>query len=51
MARLGFDEAEIGELIATCLDGLKANGEEGNAAVEEKVRNQVATLTKRFPIY
>ena len=50
----GFGHAEfqeIGELIATCLDGLKANGEEGNAAVEEKVRTQVATLTKRFPIY
>ena len=50
----GFGHAEfqeIGELIATCLDGLKANGEEGNGAVEEKVRTQVATLTKRFPIY
>ena len=50
----GFGHAEfqeVGETIATCLDGLKANGEEGNAAVEEKVRAQVATLTKRFPIY
>ncbi len=50
----GFGQAEfraVGEMIATCLDGLRANGEEGNAVVEEKVRAQVAALTKRFPIY
>ena len=50
----GFGHAEfqeVGEMIAVCLDGLKANGDEGNAKVEEQVRTQVAALTKRFPIY
>ena len=50
----GFGTAEfeeIGKLIATCLDGLAANGDEGNKDVEAKVRDQVAVLTKRFPIY
>ena len=42
---------EVGSLIATCLDGLAAHGEDGNAATETEVRNQVAALTKRFPIY
>jgi glycine hydroxymethyltransferase len=42
---------EVGKLIATCLDGLAANGEEGNKDIEAKVRDQVAALTKRFPIY
>ena len=41
----------VGKLIATCLDGLSANGEEGNKAVEDKVKSEVAELTKRFPIY
>ncbi len=50
----GFGLAEfetVGSLIATCLDGLAANGEEGNKQVEADVRRQVAALTKRFPIY
>ena len=50
----GFGAAEfeeVGSLIAICLDGLAANGEEGNTAVETDVRNRVAALTKRFPIY
>ena len=42
---------EVGKLIATCLDGLAKHGEEGNKDVETKVRGEVATLTKRFPIY
>lgn len=51
----GFGTAEfkeIGELIVEVLDGLKvANSDEGNAAVEETVRNKVTALTDRFPMY
>jgi glycine hydroxymethyltransferase len=50
----GFAEAEfklIGELIIEVLDGLKANGEEQNGAVEAQVRAKVKGLTERFPIY
>ena len=50
----GFGEAEfrlIGDLILEVVDGLAANGEEGNAAVEEAVKAKVATLCARFPIY
>ena len=43
---------EIGKLIAEVLDGLQAaNSDEGNAAVEQAVRNKVVALTGRFPIY
>jgi glycine hydroxymethyltransferase len=38
-------------LIIETLDGLAKNGEEGNAAVEAKVREEVTALTRRFPIY
>ena len=41
----------VGELIVETLNGLAAHGESGNAAVEAKVREGVAELTKRFPIY
>ena len=50
----GFGVAEfetVGDLIAKVLDGLAANGEEGNAAVEAEVRNAVRTLCAQFPIY
>jgi glycine hydroxymethyltransferase len=50
----GFGEAEfrqIGQWIGEVVDGLAANGAEGNAAVEAKVREQVMALTARFPIY
>ncbi|MFC5739446.1 serine hydroxymethyltransferase [Sinirhodobacter huangdaonensis] len=50
----GFGEAEfreIGRLIVEVVDGLAANGEEGNAEVEEAVKAKVATLLARFPIY
>ncbi len=50
----GFGEAEfklVGELILQVLDGLAANGEEGNAAVEAAVEKEVRALTDRFPIY
>lgn len=43
---------EIGNLIAEVLDGLKqANSDDGNAAVEEHVRNKIIALTDRFPLY
>ena len=50
----GFGVAEfkrVGELIVETLDGLAKNGEEGNGAVEAKVKASVAELTRRFPIY
>ncbi|MDO8297053.1 MAG: serine hydroxymethyltransferase [Caulobacter sp.] len=50
----GFGEAEfrqIGRWIGEVVDGLAANGAQGNAAVEAKVREQVMALTARFPIY
>ena len=50
----GFGTEEfklIGELIIEVLDGLAANGEEGNAAVESAVKAKVIELTGRFPIY
>lgn len=50
----GFGEAEfiqVGEMINTVLDGLSANGEQGNAAVEAKVKESVLELTAKFPIY
>ncbi len=50
----GFGVAEfarVGKLIVETLDGLAANGESGNSAVEARVRDNVAELTRRFPIY
>ncbi|ODN68815.1 Serine hydroxymethyltransferase 1 [Methylobrevis pamukkalensis] len=42
---------EIGDMIITVLDGLVANGEEGNGDVEAAVKERVKNLTDRFPIY
>jgi len=50
----GFGIAEFGQIadmIADVLDGLVANGEEGNGAVEADVNKRVRALCKRFPIY
>ena len=50
----GFGEDEfrqIGRWITEVVDGLAANGEEGNGAVEDKVRAEVEALCKQFPIY
>ena len=50
----GFGVAEfqqVGQHILEVLDGLAANGEEGNAEVEAKVAKQIIELTDRFPIY
>jgi glycine hydroxymethyltransferase len=43
--------ADVGRMVVEVLDGLAANTESGNVAVEAKVRADVAELTKRFPIY
>ncbi len=50
----GFGQAEfaaIGDMIADVLDGLAANGDDGNAAVEAAVNVRVRALCARFPIY
>ena len=50
----GFAETEfrqIGDWIVEVVDGLAANGEDGNAAVEAAVRAKVAALCAQFPIY
>ena len=50
----GFGEAEfrqIADWIVEVVDGLAANGEEGNSAVEEKVKAEVASMCQRFPLY
>ncbi|MBV0893317.1 serine hydroxymethyltransferase [Paracoccus sp. Z118] len=50
----GFGEAEfrqIGRWIVEVVDGLAANGAEGNAEVEAKVAAEVQALCKRFPLY
>ncbi|MEM1375716.1 MAG: serine hydroxymethyltransferase, partial [Pseudomonadota bacterium] len=50
----GFGEGEfrqIGDWINEVVDGLAANGDEGNAAVEAKVKAEVAEMCARFPLY
>ena len=50
----GFGEPEfrqIADWIVEVVDGLAANGPDGNAEVEAKVRGEVQTLCDRFPIY
>jgi len=50
----GFGESEfrqIADWIIEVVDGLAANGEEGNADIEAKVRSEVAKLCAGFPIY
>ncbi|MGE3067207.1 MAG: serine hydroxymethyltransferase [Hyphomicrobiaceae bacterium] len=50
----GFGVAEfqqIGRMIVEVLDGLAANGEEGNAKVEAKVKADAIALCGKFPIY
>jgi glycine hydroxymethyltransferase len=50
----GFGEAEfreIGQLIAEVIEGLRKNGEAGDAQVEQSVARRVGELCARFPIY
>ena len=50
----GFGVAEfqqIGDMIADVLDGLRKNGEQGDAQVEQNVKTRVEALCDKFPIY
>ena len=50
----GFGEPEfrqVADWIIEVVEGLAANGEEGNGAVEAKVRGEVEALCARFPMY
>ena len=50
----GFGVAEfrdIADMVADVLEGLRTNGEEGNASVEAAVKTKVRALCARFPIY
>ena len=50
----GFGEAEfrtIGSMIAEVVDGLRKNGPEGDAQVEQSVASRVEELCSKFPIY
>src|SRR6056297_1724785 len=50
----GFAEPEfrqVADWIVEVVEGLAANGEESNGAVEEKVRGEVLELCGRFPVY
>lgn len=50
----GFGEKEfekIGNMICDVLEGFAKNGEDGNKTLEEKIKAEVATLCKQFPIY
>ena len=50
----GFGTPEfraIGRMIGEVLDGLAANGDEGNGKVEARVKAEALELCRRFPIY
>ena len=50
----GFKEDEfrqIADWIVEVVDGLAANGPDGNGAVEEKVKGEVVAMCQRFPLY
>ena len=50
----GFGPEEfrtIGKLIAEVVDGLAKNGPEGDAQIEQSVRQRVSTLCAAFPVY
>jgi glycine hydroxymethyltransferase len=50
----GFGPAEfrkIGGMIAEVLEGLRRNGDLGDAQVEESVRRRVSELCEAFPVY
>jgi glycine hydroxymethyltransferase len=50
----GFGPAEfrkVGALIADVVEGMRRNGEAGDAQVEERVRREVSELCQAFPVY
>jgi len=42
---------QVGHLIADVLDGLAANGDAANGAIERQVEAKVEAMCRRFPIY
>jgi glycine hydroxymethyltransferase len=50
----GFGVAEfreVGQLIAEVVEGVARKGEDGDPEVENRVKNRVLALCRRFPIY
>lgn len=50
----GFAQTEfrqIGQWITEVVDGLATNGDEGNAKIEARVRDEVHEMCRAFPIY
>ena len=50
----GFGPAEfrrVGKLIAEVVEGMRRNGDEGDAQIEERVRREVSELCEAFPVY
>ena len=50
----GFGPAEfrkVGGLIAEVLEGMRKNGDDGDAQVEESVRRRVSEMCEAFPVY
>jgi glycine hydroxymethyltransferase len=50
----GFGPAEfrkVGSLIAEVLEGMRRNGDEGDAQVEQSVGRRVSELCEAFPVY
>lgn len=50
----GFKEKEfeqVGKWICDVLEGFVKNGEEANAALEQKIKTEVKALCQQFPIY
>ncbi|HEX4891783.1 MAG TPA: serine hydroxymethyltransferase, partial [Hyphomicrobiaceae bacterium] len=42
---------EIGRMIVEVLDGMAKNGDQGDAQIEHRIRDQAVALCSRFPIY
>ncbi len=42
---------QVGRLTMSVIDGLAANGDAGNSAIEKAVREEVGDLVSKFPIY
>jgi glycine hydroxymethyltransferase len=50
----GFGPAEfrkVGGLIAEVVEGMRKNGDDGDAQIEESVRRRVSELCEAFPVY
>ncbi|MCY4462208.1 MAG: serine hydroxymethyltransferase [Albidovulum sp.] len=48
----GIEEfRQVGEMIVEVVQGLEENGDEGNSAVEKRIKARVQDICARFPIY